>query len=447
MEGGLKAPIRHPHGYDEPDYLNEDQLDAELRRVFDICHGCRRCFNLCDSFPRLFELIDSSESGELDTVSSKGFGHVIDGCTLCDMCFMVSCPYVPPHEFNIDFPHLVLRYRAIRFSKGFVSWGDRQLTKTDRNGKIGSMLSWLANWSSRTSNRTMRTALELLVGVDRNAALPKYHRRTLVKHDELETQKPKPSSSDTGRKVALYATCFANYNNPNIGIAAINVLQRNGVVCKVVYSECCGMPQLEQGGVGVVADKARTISKELAPWIDNGYQIVPLVPSCTLMFKFEWPLLLPGDVNVQSLSRHTSDISEYIVGLSKAGELVDGLSPLPGTVTAHLACHARAQNIGPQAVEMLRLIPNVQLAVIERCSGHGGAWGVKKGNFETALKIGKPAVRQALKLGSTFVVSECPLAGEHIRQGMEGVAGESHIVKHVNHPIELLAQSYGFGKG
>ena len=443
MEGGLQAPVRHAHGFKEPDYLDEKKLDSELRRVFDICHGCRRCFNLCDSFPRLFELIDESESGELDTVSSGGFGFVMDGCTLCDMCFMVSCPYVPPHEFNIDFPHLVLRYRAIQWSKGAVSWFDRQLGRTDRNGKLAAKVSWLANWCSRTTNRLMRSVLEMFVGIARHASLPRYYRRTLMTQVERELPVIDPTALSSGRKVAIFATCFSNYNDPDIGLAARDVLARNGVDCTFVYPECCGMPQLEQGDFWAVADKAKQTSAELVAWIDKGYEIVTLVPSCALMLKFEWPLILPNDNNVKILSANTSDISEYVVGLQESNGLTGGLTALPGAVTVHLACHARAQNIGPKAVEMLRLIPEVDLTVVERCSGHGGAWGVKKANFETALKVGRPAARQAVKAASAFVVSECPLAGEHLRQGMERITDDSPLVKQVGHPIQLLAFAYG----
>ena len=443
MEGGLQAPVRHAHGFKEPDYLDETKLESELRRVFDVCHGCRRCFNLCDSFPRLFELIDGSDSGELDSVSSDGFGFVMDGCTLCDMCFMVSCPYVPPHEFGIDFPHLVLRYRAVQWSKGAVSWFDRQLGRTDRNGKLAAKISWLANWCSRTTNRLMRSALEMFAGLDREASLPKYHRLTLMRRTDCQPAEIVSTAPSSGRKVAIFATCFANYNDPDIGLAARGVLARNGVDCTFVYPECCGMPQLEQGDFWAVAEKAKQISAELVAWINKGYEIVTLVPSCSLMLKFEWPLIVPDDSNIKILSANTFDISEYVVGLQEGQGGTGGLTALPGAVTVHLACHARAQNIGLKAVEMLRLIPEVDLTVVERCSGHGGAWGMKKENFDTALRVGKPAARQAVKAASAFVVSECPLAGEHLRQGMERMTDGSHLVKQVTHPIQLLAYAYG----
>ena len=178
-EGSLDAPIRHPLDWRSADFYDESKLDAEMRRVFDICHTCRRCFNLCDSFPRLFDLIDESKSGELDTVASADFKKVVDACTLCDMCFMTKCPYVPPHEFNIDFPHLILRYRAVEAKKNGVPAADRALADTDRNGKWATLISGAVNWATRRDNKTMRDLEEKAAGIDRNAELPKYASKSL----------------------------------------------------------------------------------------------------------------------------------------------------------------------------------------------------------------------------------------------------------------------------
>jgi glycerol-3-phosphate dehydrogenase subunit C len=442
-EGSLEPPVRHPIAWEDPDYYDAEKIEAELRRVFDICHGCRRCFNLCDSFPRLFDLIDNSESGELDSVESSGFGPVVDACTLCDMCFMTKCPYVPPHEFNLDFPHLMLRYRAAQLQRGEVGRLQRELTETDRNGKLAGLAAPLANWAGRSDNGVTRPLLEKIAGVDRQAALPKFHGKTLV----LQAMEGKPEVNREapafGRKVVLYATCFANYNNPSIGIAALAVLAKNGVESEIVYPACCGMPQLEQGDLARVADSARRISASLVPWIDEGYDVVALVPSCALMLKFEWPLILPADGAIKRLSDATFDVTEYIVDIAKHEGLAPGLQPLDGGVTLHIACHARAQNMGQKAAEMMRLIPNADLAVIERCSGHGGSWGILKGNFEMALKVGRPVARQASDSGKAYLASECPLAGMHIAQGMERADSGANRVGPTLHPIELLARAYG----
>ena len=443
-EGSLDAPTRHPLTWNDPDFYDSDQIDAELRRVFDICHGCRRCFNLCDSFPRLFDLIDASPTGELDEVKSADFKPVVDACTLCDLCFMTKCPYVPPHHFNLDFPHLMLRYRAAEFKAGKADKMVRQLTETDRNGRLAGLVAPLANWASDTGNGLTRPLMEKVAGINREAALPKFHGRTFAARAKSEVPEVNRDAPAFGRKAVLYATCFVNYNNPGIGTAARSVLARNGVETEVVYPGCCGMPQLEQGDLAQVADNARKVSSALEGWIDKGYDVIAQVPSCALMLKFEWPLILPGDPLVTKLSEATFDVSEYVVDLAKQQGLAPGMKPLDGGVTLHLACHARAQNMGQKAAEMLRLIPEADLAVIERCSGHGGSWGVLKDNFPVALKIGKPVARQAKQAGKAYVVSECPLAGEHILQGIERLEdGATRPVAHAPHPIELMARAYG----
>jgi glycerol-3-phosphate dehydrogenase subunit C len=442
-EGSLEAPTRHPIAWEDPDFSDRAKTEAEMHRIFDICHTCRRCFNLCDAFPRLFDLIDNSESGELDTVAPADYQKVADACTLCDMCFMTKCPYVPPHEFNVDFPHTMLRYRAVEHREGRIPLAQRELVKTDRNGHLAAAVAPLANWATARGNTLTRPLLEKLTGIDRKAALPKYHGRTFVMRAKRAAPPVNRAAPAFGRKAVLYATCFVNYNNPGIGEATRAVLARNGVETEVLYPQCCGMPQLEQGNLAAVARSASRVASLLGPWIDRGYDVVALVPSCALMLKFEWPLILPGDAAVAKLSDATFDVSEYIVDIAGKEGLAPGLSPLGGGVTVQLACHARAQNMGQKAAEMLRLLPEADVAVIERCSGHGGSWGVLEGNFETAVKIGRPVGRQALKNAKPFLSSECPLAGMHIVQEMEILAEGQPVPARAVHPIELMARAYG----
>ena len=442
-EGGLEAPVRHPIGWKDPDFFDLEKLDAEMRRIFDVCHGCRRCFNLCDSFPRLFDLIDESETGELDSVKSKGFKPVVAACTLCDMCFMTKCPYVPPHEFNVDFPHLMLRHRAAEQRRGKVGFAARQLTETDRNGKLAGKAAPIANWACDWGNKPTRRTLERIAGVHRDAALPKFHGKTFTVRAKSQTPALNRDAPAFGRRAVIFATCFVNYNNPQVGMAARAVLARNGVETEVAYPGCCGMPQLEHGDLERVAAHARKAAQGFKERIENGWDVIALVPSCALMLKFEWPLILPDDGDVKRLSRSTWDISEYIVDIAGKEGLAQGLRPLEGGVTLHLACHARAQNMGPKAAEMLKLIPQAEVSVIERCSGHGGSWGVRKENFEVALKLGRPVARQAVQQAKVFVSSECPLAGKHIVQGMNRLDGGNVKVAQATHPIEIFAKAYG----
>ena len=449
-EGSLEAPVRHPLDWRNPDFYDAAKIDAELRRVFDICHGCRRCFNLCDSFPRLFDLIDESDTGELDSVASDGFKPVVDACTLCDMCFMTKCPYVPPHEFNVDFPHLMLRYRATEQRAGKVPFFPKQLSETDRNGRLAAPVAPLANWATALGNPLTRPAMQAVAGIDRSAALPKFHGRTFVARARDGAPDVNRAAPAFGRKAVLYATCFVNYNNPGIGDATRAVLAHNGVETEIVYPRCCGMPKLEHGDLEAVAGNARAVAAELLPWVDKGYDVVALVPSCALMLKFEWPLILPDDEGVKRLSAATRDVAEYVVDIARKEGLAPGLTPVEGGVTVHLACHARAQNIGPKAADMLRLLPDTRVAVIERCSGHGGSWGVMKDNFETALKVGRPVARQALEGGRPTVSSECPLAALHILQGMGRLAaetGQGTVPDAAPHPIEIMARAWGLVPG
>jgi len=221
------------------------------------------------------------------------------------------------------------------------------------------------------------------------------------------------------------------------------VLAKNGVETEVVYPQCCGMPQLEAGNLAKVAAAARNVAATLGPWIDKGYDIVALIPSCALMLKFEWPLIVPDDPAVRKLSGATFDVAEYIVDIARKEGLAPGLGALDGGVTVHLACHARAQNMGQKAAELLRLVPDADVSVIERCSGHGGSWGVMKENFETAVKVGRPVARQAAREAKAHLASECPLAGMHILQGMELLTGDEKLPLRAEHPIELFARAYG----
>ena len=444
-EGSLEAPVRHPLDWQDPWFWDERALEKEMERVFDICHGCRRCFNLCDSFPRLFDLIDKGATGELDGVKKEDYGLVEAACTLCDMCFMTKCPYVPPHQWAVDFPHLMLRHRAVQARKTGIDIVSKQLADTDRTGRLGSLAAGLANWVTDEGNAPLRRSMERWAGIHHGARLPRYAGETFVMRAARESLVVNDTAPAYGkRKAVLYATCFVNFNNTDIGAATRAVLAKLGVETEVVYPACCGMPKLELGDLESVADAAKRVSAALLPWVDRGYDIIALTPSCALMLKFEWPLILPKDPSVERLAQATFDVSEYVVDIAKKEGLAEGLEPIEGGISVHLACHARAQNMGAKAAEMLRLVPKTRVAVIERCSGHGGIWGARTENFEVAVKVGKPAAQAALKNNTRFVASECPLAAEHLMQVMEMTAEQPTPEPfRASHPIELFARAYG----
>ena len=436
-EGSLQAPTREIIKWQDPDFTDPVKLDEEMRRVFDICHGCRRCFNLCDSFPRLFDLIDNSPAEDVESLKSEDFGPIVEACTLCDMCFMTKCPYVPPHPFMLDFPHLMLRHRFANAGKNKGEFIQKQLAEMDRNGAMARPLAPLINWASKTDNKLTRPVMEKVTGIDAKAPLPKFHSRTFVSADKQEDGTVNSSAPAFGkRKAALYATCFVNYNKPVTGMDARAVLNHIGVETKVAYPGCCGMPFLEQAELARVASNAAKVSKELVKLIDEGYDIVALTASCGLMLKFEWALIVPDDENVKRVAEHTYDIDEYVVDVAKKDGLPPGLAALPEGVTVHLACHARAQNMGPKAAEMLKMIPDTPVDVIERCSGHGGTFGVVKPTHDVAVKVGRPVYRAANTQQRGHIVSDCPLAAQHIFAHTETPAREPE------HPIQIMARAY-----
>lgn len=437
-EGSLQAPTRETIKWNDPDFADPAKLDQEMRRVFDICHGCRRCFNLCDSFPRLFDLIDSSPEEDVEHLKSEDFKPIVEACTLCDMCFMTKCPYVPPHPFMLDFPHLMLRYRFVDAKNGHYDATQRALAETDRNGSLARFAAPLVNWASDTKNRPMRAVMEKTAGIDAKAPLPKFFARTFVTAAKQQAVAVNRSAPAFGkRKAALYATCFVNYNKPDTGMDALAVLGHIGVQTMVTYPGCCGMPLLEQAELSRVADNAAKVSKALCKLIDEGYDIVVLTASCGLMLKFEWALILPDNSDVKRLQEHVYDINEYVVDIAKTEGLPPGLSRLAEGVTVHLACHARAQNMGPKAAEMLKLIPDTPVDTIERCSGHGGTFGVVQPTHDVAVKVGQPVFRAAQTQARGHIVSDCPLAAQHI------VAHTKTPAREPEHPIQIMARAYG----
>jgi glycerol-3-phosphate dehydrogenase subunit C len=335
----------------------------------------------------------------------------------------------------------MLRYRAMEQHQGKVAFADKQLAATDRNGTLAGMVSGVTNWATSRDNKTVGPMVRSAAGLHPDAELPKYASQKLV---NLAAATPglNRSAPAFGRKAVLYATCFGNYHAPDVGLDTRTVLARNGVETEVAYPGCCGMPLLEQGRIADVARSAQDVAQAMKDWIARGYDVIALVPSCALMLKFEWPLILPDDPDVAALAKATFDISEYIVDIARKEGIAPGLAPTPATMTVHMACHARAQNMGQKAAEMLRLVPQASVKVIERCSGHGGSWGFKQEFFEVGMKVGRPVARQAAQNGAGFVMSECPLAGVHIQQGIDRLGGGGAKPTLVTHPIQILARAY-----
>jgi glycerol-3-phosphate dehydrogenase subunit C len=441
-EGSLEAPTRHALAWREPQFYDSDSLQKELERVFDICHGCRRCFNLCNSFPTLFDLIDESSTGELDGVDKRAFGQVVDQCYLCDMCYMTKCPYVPPHPWNVDFPHLMLRAKAVKNRSGATRWRDKVLSATDVVGSIAGIpvISEIVNAVNRSS--LGRKVLDAALGVHPAAPVPPYRSDTLRKQLARRTR-PAPTAQAAGStrgKVALFSTCYGNRNEPEIGLDLVSVFEHNGIEVALLEREsCCGMPKLELGDLSAVEDlKAKNLPQLLA-MIERGYDIVAPIPSCVLMYKQELPLMFPDEPGVALIKQHIFDPFEYLALRHKSGLMrTDFVLPL-GKIAYHVACHLRVQNIGLKTRDVLQLIPGTTVEPIERCSGHNGTYGVKREFRDTSMKIGKPVVQRVEASGADFYASDCPMAGHQIESGLNQGPPPTH-------PLTLLRMAYGLDR-
>jgi Fe-S oxidoreductase len=438
-EGSLEAPKRHPIDWRSAGFYDESALFEELERVFDICHGCRRCFNLCHSFPTLFDAVDESENMELDTVPKAVYWDVVDHCYLCDMCYMTKCPYVPPHDWNVDFPHLMLRAKAVRFRKQGARLRDRLLAATDAVGRFAGIpvVTQVVNAGNRS--KLGRKLLESAFGVHRDAPVPEYHsksaRKRLKRLRDADGQGAEPGGGTQGR-VVLYTTCYGNRNRPEMDEDLVAVFEHNGIPVALAEKEaCCGMPRLELGDLDAVA-RAKDINiPVLAGWVDRGWDIVTPIPSCTLMYKQELPLMFPDDPEVLKVRDAMFDPFEYLMLRHRGGKLrTEFRNPL-GKVSYHVPCHLRVQNIGLKTRDALQLVPDTTVEAIERCSGHDGTYAVKKQFHDASKKIARPVVTKVKRGEAAHFVSDCPMAAEQIARELES--------QDAGHPMSLLRKAYG----
>jgi len=444
-EGNLQAPTRHPLDWKNPEFYDEASCFKELERIFDICHGCRRCVSLCGSFPTLFDLVDESKTMEVDGVAKQDYWKVVDQCYMCDLCYMTKCPYTPPHEWNLDFPHTMLRAKAIKFKKGEVGTAEKLLASTDLHGSFAGIPIVVQAVNAVNKTKAARSVLESVAGVDKDAWLPEL----ASKKFRSDTPKARASEVKNGEKtpgkVAIYATCYVNYNEPGIGHDLLKILDHNEIPYVIVDKEkCCGMPKLELGDLDSVDQSKQANIPVLHRYAQEGYAILSAVPSCTLMFKQEIPLMYPDDQAVQQVKEAMWDPFEYLMARKRDGLLKTEFPQKLGNVSYQIPCHGRVQNIGRKTEEMLKMIPDTSINTIERCSGHAGTFGVKKAYHQQAMKIGKPVFKAMASMQDgakpDYISSDCPLGGHHIAQGFEvNELGTPEL----NHPLTLVRKAYG----
>ena len=437
-EGSLEAPTRLPIDWHHPDYTAEGPLLTELERVFDICHGCRRCFSLCNAFPTLFDAVDESDTGELDSVPKKAYWQVVEQCYLCDMCY-TKCPYVPPHDWAVDFPHLMLRAKVKQFKDGRTGLRDKLLSATDTIGKLAGIPVVSQAVNAVNSSKLGRQVLQGVLGVHVDAPVPKYHvksaRQRLSDRVGRSDVRAEPAGGTQG-KVVVFATCYGNRNEPDLVEDLVAVFEHNGVPTALARQErCCGMPKLELGDLERVEQAKDSNIDELFRWVSEGWDLVAPIPSCVLMFKRELPLLFPEDEKVAAVARAFFDPFDYLLLRHREGKFRTDFENSLGTVSYQVPCHLRVQNLGLKTRDVLELVPDTTVRVIERCSGHDGTYAVKKEHNAISRKIARPVARAVDDAAADRFTSDCPMAAQQIASVAESAEA--------THPLRLLRHAYG----
>lgn len=416
----------------DPRYWDKAGLDAEIERIFEICHGCRLCFNLCPSFPELFNAVDR-HGGSVRALSAAETERVIDTCYQCKLCY-VKCPYTPDdgHSFQLDFPRLMLRANAVRRKQTGIPLRSKVLSRPELVGRVGGMTPGIANWANKQP--MLRVALEAVLGLHRDKILPEFHSETF---DEW-FRKRGPARGDPSKAI-LFATCFVNHNNPGIGKDAVEVFEKNGIALSCPKQNCCGMPALEAGDVDLAKSLARSNVESLLPHVREGKKVLAINPTCSYMMRKEYGELV-GTPEAQEVAAATMDLCEYLFQLKTEGAFCRDFRSTPGQVAYHLPCHLKAQNIGFRSRDMMRLIPGAAVKLVEQCCGHDGTWAMKKEFFPLSLLAGKKAFEEMKQARAETLATDCPMAALQFEQAI----GERPI-----HPIQVLARAYradGFPK-
>jgi glycerol-3-phosphate dehydrogenase subunit C len=418
----------------QPEFWRQDAVERELRRVYDICAGCRRCVRLCPSFKVMFDRLDvDAVDGDVEKLSAADVKEVVDLCYQCKLCYN-HCPYTPPHRWQVDFPRLMLRARSAEARAQGVTRQDRFLGNTELVGRLGSLTAPLSNWMNEFPPN--RAVMQAVVGIHKGRRLPRFHRETFSKWFD-QRRRPVPTeptmpAPPANLKVALFATCSVEYNDPGTGKATVAVLEKNGVDVSLPAQRCCGMPYLDGGAVkeakALIADNARS----LAQAVREGREVVVPGPTCSYMLKQEYPWL-DGSEDANLVAAHTRDLFEYLSGLHAQGRLDTRFPRPPRKIAYQLPCHLKAQNMGTRSADVLRLT-GAEVETVERCSAVDGTWGMKKEYFQLSMKLAEPLFKDIEAARPDRVATDCPLAALQINQGTGRTA---------EHPIRILASAYG----
>ena len=409
----------------DPLFWNETDLRKELDRINDICHGCRLCFNLCPSFPALFKYVDEND-GEAGKLNARQIAEITDLCYQCKLCY-VKCPYTPPHQYDLDFPRLMLREKAVRVKREGVSLQDRFLGNPDRTGRMGCRMAPLSNLAN--SSPIFRVVMEKTVGVHRDRNLPEFQP---ILFEEWFRNRPRPLRSE--KKVAFFYTCFVNYHEPDPGVATVEVLEKNGYEVIAPEQVCCGMPFLDGGEIGKAAGNMEQNIRSFKPFVEAGIPIVSLGPTCSYVLKNEQHFITQNP-DAAAMGKATKDVCEFLVELKNRRELNTEFKNIePAKIAYQIPCHLKAQNMGYKSMDLLRVIPNMKVELMENCSAMDGTWGMKKQYFERSLKVAGKLFREVNQAQADHVCTDCPLSGMQIDYGTK---------RKPVHPVQILHRAYG----
>ncbi len=420
--GGLKE---FNFNLDDPKFYDEEALYEEAKRVYSKCKDCRMCVNFCPSFPALFDAVDK-KNDSIEALTKEELEKPLELCFHCKQCYF-KCPYTPPHEWKLDFPHLSLRYKAIKFKKKGAKITDKLMLNTDLVGKISVPFSKIAN--KTMDIKPVRLIMEKTAGIDQRAKLPPINDQTFtsfLKDNLVPVKNPV-------RKAILFYTCLLNYNFLEKGKALLHVLYKNNIHIEVPEQNCCGIPFFDIGDLDSSIKKAKYNVDMMIDYVRNGYDVIVPVPTCALQIKHEYPLLLRTD-EAKEVSEKTYEIGDYLFALNQENLFNKDFKNPMGKIDYHIACHLKSLGVGYKSAALMRMIPNTKVRIVEICSGHDGTFGVKKDTFDMAVNVGKPLFENILNQKADLVVSDCPLAGNFI---------ELNTSKVVKSPIEVLSMAYG----
>ena len=430
----------------EKAYWDDTSLSEELNRTFEICHGCRMCFKYCTAFPSLFEAIDQKTDGDVLKLSQTDKDQVIQECYQCKICY-VKCPYTDQdnHSYLLNFPALMQRAVHIKTKEKGVPFRDKILQNADLAGKMSSgIISAFVNFVFNSNFH--RKILQVLMGIHKDKHMPRFYRKPFAKWYKKFRKKNKPLVSD--QKVVLFSTCFVNYNNPEVARDVLFAFEKNGVEIIHPDQNCCGTPGINSGDLKWATKKMKKNINKLLPYVQKGYKILPINPTCSLTLKKEYTTFLPAHYKQQAdiISNNTYDLHEYLFELKKEDKFNRDFKSSPGDIAYHIPCHLKAQNIGYRSRDIMKLIPNTKITLIDECSGHNGNWAMKKENFKLSLKAGEKAFESFNTINSDnskATCTDCPLAAIQLNQGINNLKNTKN--KRVNipmHPIQIVAKAY-----